>query len=208
MWCCSFQPRWKLHRICFLPFPFNCNSPDTMVSMGELGKGVLLSMGRAPEHSICDDWHLWFTKLETACALKNRWWKHGFDLECWWNVNVQISSILNLANLSHECQSSTRITVSERKSQLLAFANFSYSGKFPYMFLYLLVPPLLKDNINMLLELLVDELLILGDGIRIYDSYKKQYRTLFVYLLRTVCDLPARRSVRSKKHLISPLIIM
>jgi hypothetical protein len=65
------------------------------------------------------------------------------------------------------------------------------------MFLYLLVPPSLKNYINMLLELLVDELLILGDGIRIYDSYKKQYRDLFVYLLRTVCDLPARRSVRS-----------
>lgn len=64
------------------------------------------------------------------------------------------------------------------------------------MFLYLLVPPSLKGHINLLLEPLVDELLELGDaGIRIYDSYKQQYRQLFVYLLRTVCDLPARRHV-------------
>ena len=62
--------------------------------------------------------------------------------------------------------------------------------------MYLLIPPSLKGHINTLLELLVDELLLLGDtGIHIYDTYKKCYRQLFVYLLKSVCDLPARRPV-------------
>jgi hypothetical protein len=67
-----------------------------------------------------------------------------------------------------------------------------------YMHVLALVPPKLKPQLNLILGLFVTELIQLGtQGIPIYDSYKQETRTLYAYLLRTVCDLPARKVVQS-----------
>jgi len=65
------------------------------------------------------------------------------------------------------------------------------------MHLLALVPPeLSKECLNVILVLLVEELLQLGSvGIEVYDSFKQTWRHVIVKLLRTVCDLPARKLV-------------
>lgn len=60
----------------------------------------------------------------------------------------------------------------------------------------LLVPPKIKNAVNTILSVVVDEFIQLGQGgVDVYDSHKKSWRRLHAHLLRTVCDLPARKLV-------------
>lgn len=64
------------------------------------------------------------------------------------------------------------------------------------MILLALIPLGAKKDINLILTLFTKELKHLGKhGIYIYDSKLNQMRMLYVRLLRTVCDLPARKVV-------------
>lgn len=60
-----------------------------------------------------------------------------------------------------------------------------------------LIPPRLKPQLNLIMNIFVNELLHLGTvGTPIYDCYKLHTRTLYVRLLHCVCDLPARKALQ------------
>lgn len=63
------------------------------------------------------------------------------------------------------------------------------------MILLALIPVGAKAQINLILTLFTKELRVLGNGIPIYDSSTHNNRILQVRLLRTICDLPARKVV-------------
>jgi hypothetical protein len=65
------------------------------------------------------------------------------------------------------------------------------------MHILALVPPTSAQYIDQIIGVFVTEMLQLAEGVRITDSSLNppQERTLHAYLLRVLCDLPAKKKV-------------
>jgi hypothetical protein len=77
------------------------------------------------------------------------------------------------------------------------------SVKMQNLHLLLLVPNGCKQYLDLMLSLFEEEMLTLGTvGIEIFDSTLHTNRTLRAVLLRTICDLPARKLVPEEYYFL------